>query len=575
MGSQVAEHNRVFCEKTNNLSKQASCASTLQHQIVASKLLECYTLIKRDISGIPVDINQPMKQFKLDLSKLFDLQVLLIEADPDLLHLFKQMLLNLGIKKIETARQIDELLGRETPVNVDIIFLDYAVDTQLTGGEIVDQLIQHGILPNRTRLVLMAQQNDRAQYAIEYPYHLISYLERPFNKVTLDQELKQHVLFYPQLRPLLTLAGIGRYADCLKLLLHTQSQPLPSGLEQILQRLRVQLLLDLHKFDAVIPLLKAPIAEQQGWALWALFRVRYERGDLTACQAFLTDSSEELARYMQRRELWLIYLALQERDYAAALQVVNKIPAVGMSSNLVRLVHLVMILADEFERAQDFIERKRRLAVRGELYVQLSIAQTRAVLWQLQHSEAEQRPALLSQLEQLQTQIRQDKTAAVFSVSVRLLEAHIWQFLDSTEKALQLIQDHLREVQWQQQPAYVLCHAALVFHSLQQTQLAADLLFYADNQIQSMLDNCHRVFIGCLHQHAFDLVYPAATRSIAYQQMASRYVQQQNLLAAAKMLRRACRYEPQNQTLRQALYKLMQQLGIQRFRGINLPQEQT
>lgn len=113
MGSQVAEHNRVFCEKTNNISKQASCAGTLQHQIVASKLLECYTLIKRDISGIPVDINQPMKQFKLDLSKLFDLQVLLIEADPDLLHLFKQMLLNLGIKKIETARQIDELLGRD------------------------------------------------------------------------------------------------------------------------------------------------------------------------------------------------------------------------------------------------------------------------------------------------------------------------------------------------------------------------------------------------------------------------------------------------------------------------------
>lgn len=516
-----------------------------------------------------------MSQFKLDLSKLFDLQVLLIEADPDLLHLFKQMLLNLGVRKIETARQIDDLLARDTPVNADIIFLDYAIDTQLTGGEIVDQLIQQGILPNRTRLVLMAQQNDRAQYAIEYPYHLISHLERPFNKITLDQELKQHVLFNPQLRPLLTLAGLGRYADCLKLLLHTQSQPVPPGLDQVLQRLRVQLLLDMHKFDAVVPLLKVPIAEQQGWALWALYRVRYERGDISACQAFLNDSSDELTRYQQRRELWLIYLALQERDYAAALQVVNKIPAVGMSSNLVRLTHLVMMLAGDVERAQDFIERKRRLAIRGELYVQLSIAQARAVLWRVQQSDNELQPALLSQFDQLLLQIRQDKTSTLFAVSICLLEAHAWQFRDSTDKALQLIQDHLREVQWPQQPAYVLCHAALVFHSLQQSRQAADLLFYADNQLQTMLDNCHRIFTGCLHQHAFDLIYPVEARASVYQQLAARYLQQQDLLAAAKMLRRACRYDAQNPALRQGLYKLMQQLGIQRFRGINLPQEQA
>ncbi len=51
-----------------------------------------------------------MSNLKLDLQKLFDLQVLLIESDQDLLHLFRQMLSSLGIKKIETARQIDELL---------------------------------------------------------------------------------------------------------------------------------------------------------------------------------------------------------------------------------------------------------------------------------------------------------------------------------------------------------------------------------------------------------------------------------------------------------------------------------
>ncbi len=514
-----------------------------------------------------------MTQFKLDLNKLFDLQVLLIEADPDLLHLFKQMLLNLGIRKIETARQIDDLLARDTPVSADVIFLDYAVDSQLTGGEIVDQLVQHGILPNRSRLVLMAQQNDRAQYAIEYPYHQISYLERPFNKISLDQELKQHVLFSPLLRPLLTLAGLGRYADCLKLLLHSQSQPTPPGMDLVLQRLRVQLLLDLHKFDAVVPLLKTAVAEQQGWALWALYRVRYERGDLNACRLFLTDSSEELARYAQRRELWLIYLALQERDYAAALTVVQKIPAAGMSSNIVRLAHLVMVLAGEHERAQDFIERKRRLAGRGELYVQLSISQARAVLWHVQQNDPTEHSLLFQQLDLLLQQIRQDKAAATFAVSVSLLEAHIAQYRSGEAQAWQVLQDHLRNTEWQQEPPSVLCHAALVFHSLHQPERAAEMLFYADNQLQRMLDNCHRVFTGCLHQHAFDLIYPQPARAAAYQQMARQYVLQQEWLAAAKMLRRACRYSPQDTELRQQLYHLMQQLGVQRFRGINLPQQ--
>jgi hypothetical protein len=516
-----------------------------------------------------------MTQFKLDLSKLFELQVLLIEADPDLLHLFKQMLLNLGVRKIETARQIDDLMARETPVSADIVFLDYAVDTQMTGGEIVDWLVQQGILPNRTRLVLMAQQNERAQYAIEYPYHQISYLERPFNKVALDQELKQQVMLGPLLRPILTLAGLGRFTDALKLLLHTQSQPLPPALEPILQRLRVQLLLDLHKFDAVIPLLKAPIAEQLGWALWALYRVRYERGDLAACQAFLQDDSDELARYAQRRELWQIYLALQERDYPAALQVANKIPAAGMSCHLVRLVHLVFFLAGDVDRAQEFIERKRRLAVRGDLYVQLSIAQTRAAIWRLQFSSAEQQPELQRQVEALLQQIRQDKAAAEHRISVTLLEVHLRQFTEGADRGLQLLQDQLRQTDWVKQPVSALCHAALVYSSLKQHQTAFDLLFYADNQLQQMLDNCHRVFSGCLHQHAFDLVFAsAADKILAYQRIANRYLQQSELLSAAKALRRACRYDPQNPTLRQQLYALMQQLGIQRFRGVNLPQEQ-
>lgn len=514
-----------------------------------------------------------MTHFKLDFSKLFELQVLLIAADLELLHLCKQMLLNLGIRKIDTIRQLDDLATQDKAISADIVLLDFAVDTRMTGGEILDWLVQRGLLLNRTRLVLMSDKNDHQQYAIEYPYHQISQLERPFNKVKLDQELKQHVMFTPLLRPLLTLAGCHRFSDCLKLLLHTQSQPMPAGLEQVLLRLRVQLLLDLNKFDAVLPLLKTPIAERQGWALWALYRIRYERGDLPACQAFLQDDSGELILYIQRRELWQIYLAFQEHDYPAALQIVNQIPVAGMSFELAQLVHLVFFLSGDFARAHDFIERKRRLAVRGDLYVQLGIAQTRAAIWRLQNCEPELQAQLQQQIESLLLQMREDKSAGSFHTSLCLLEAQRLQYTHSAAEALQLIQQRLQDVVWAKQPVSLLCHAVAVFADITQSPGALDLLYLAHQQLQQMPDNCQRLFNACLYQHTFDQLFAPSARSDAYQKLAGFYLQDSHPLSAAKLLRRACRYEPKNQKLRQQLYSLMQQLGIQRFRGINLPQE--
>jgi len=513
-----------------------------------------------------------MSNLKLDLQKLFDLQVLLIEADQDLLHLFRQMLSSLGIKKIETARQIDDFLQREEPLQADVVFLDYGVDEQLTGAEIANKLIQFGILPNRTRLVLMASQNDRAQYAIEFPYHIISYLPRPFNKLNLDLELKQHVMFSPVLKPLLTLAGIGRYQDCLKLLLHNLQQPLPTGLEPVLQRLRVQLLLDQYRYEAVVPLLRTPVAEQQGWALWALFRLRYERGDLAACHAFLADPSEEIARYAERRELWQIYLALQVEDYAKAYQVANTIPNVGMSQHLVRLVHMIMVLAGETQRAEEFIERKRRLAGRGELWLQLSLSHARAQIWRLQYIvlSEEGQQSLHTAIQLLLDQLRLDKTASDYRESLLLLDVHLQLFTHGKSVAQQHAAD-LAQIDWDRMSVSVLCHAAVVYHALDLTDRLLPLFVLADQKIQRMLDNCYRIFSGCLLQHAFNLTVPLAERSQFYQQMAAAQLQAGNMLASAKLLRRALSYEPGNEQLRQQIYGLMRQLGLTRFRGINLP----
>lgn len=512
-----------------------------------------------------------MQPYKLDLSKLFDLQVLVIESDIELLHLTKQLLFSLGIKNLDTVRSIDELSQREAATSYDVIFLNDETNDRINGAEIVEHLIAMGILPNRTRLVLLSANNGSAQYAIEYPYHQFSYVERPFNKNHLDHELKQQVMFSPFIRPILSLAGLCRYNDALKLLLHTQQQQLPPGLDDVLLRLKVQLLLEMHKYEAAVPLLKPAVSEQQGWALWALFRIRYERGDMHACAAFLAEPSEELARYPERRELWQLYFAIKAADFAKAARIAHQIPYVTMSAKMVRLVHLVFVEAGETALAIEFIERKRRLAVRGDLYVQLTSAQIRTVLRQMRLcQDPEQKQKLAEQIQHLLEVVRQDKKADCHELSIAMLQTAFIHLHDSRSAALAFWKRY-QQMSEQEQSIPVLCHAAMLMSMLGDTQLATDYLFKASRAFANQLDNSHRVFCSCVHQYSFQRVVPLEQRASTYISFAERHLQFEEKMAAAKMLLSAWQLKPGDIELQQRLYSLLRQLGLSRFRGITVP----
>lgn len=510
-----------------------------------------------------------MSQIKLDFSKLFELQVLVIESDQDLLHLIRQMLLGLGIKKLSSSRSVDEVLSQSEKLPYDVIFLDYGADESRTGAEVVEQMISAGILLSRTRLVLLAEQNDRAKYAIEYPYHQVEYLERPFNKVHLDNELKQHVMFSHWLKPILSLAGLQRYADAMKLVLHTQRQQVPAALQPVLQKLRVQLLLDLGQFDAVLPLLKAPLSEKQGWAIWALFKIRYERGDLSACEAFLQDPSEELAKYEERRELWQIYLAIQQHDYAKAAEVAAKIPNVGMSMNMVRLVHLVLVLAGKTEQAFEFIERKQRLAAKGEVFLNLSVAQARSLLYLLTlNADPFKAPVYKLQFNQLLQQIEQDRDLPLVQNQLLLLKAHLSCFEQNEPYAKQLMATYQQQSDQASATLAELCHAAVVYAALHDMHTVVDYLFLASKHLHQLPDNSNRVFASCLYRHAFDGIIDAEDRAATYAELAKRYLQQHELRLAAKMFYHAHQMAPEQTIYLQSLQQLLHKLELPRFRTV-------
>ena len=512
-----------------------------------------------------------MQPYKLDLSKLFDLQVLVIESDIELLHLTKQLLFSLGIKNLDTVRSIDELSQREVATSYDVIFLNDETNERMNGAEIVEHLIAMGILPNRTRLVLLSANNSSAQYAIEYPYHQFSYVERPFNKNHLDHELKQQVMFSPFIRPILSLAGLYRYNDALKLLLHTQQQELPPGLDEVLLRLKVQLLLEMHKYEAAVPLLKPAVTEQQGWALWALFRIRYERGDMQSCAAFLAEPSEELARYPERRELWQLYFAIKAADFAKAARIAHQIPYVTMSAKMVRLVHLVLVEAGENDIGIEFIERKRRLAVRGDLYVQLTSAKIRTMLREMRTcQDPEHKAKLAEQIQHLLELVKQDKKSEDHQLSIALLQTTFILLKDSRSAAMAFWKRHMTLAE-EEKSIPVLSHAAILMSMLGEDQQATDFLFRANRAFSHQLDNSHRVFCSCIHQYAFQRVVPAEKRADTYIRFAEQHLSFNEKMLAAKMLLSAWQLKPGDHELQQRLYSLLRQMGLPRFRGIIVP----
>lgn len=575
----------------------------LQFQHLASTLLHKSRPLNDDAFLAIAKLNDkdPAVNVKtLDLSKLFELQVLVIEYEQDLLHLMKQMLQSLGIRSISSCRHINELPEKKEKWAIDVILLAASNDDQHVSSDWIESLIAKGFVSSRTRLIMLLPPNANLSFIVEYPYLPISHLTRPFNKQQLDAQLKHHVLCQPVLKPIFALANLRRFSDALKIVLHNQQKKLAPAILTQLQKLKIQLLLDSDKYDVVLPLLKNPLATQQDWALWALFRIRYERGDHLGCEAFLVEHMTDLQHQAERRDAWRIYLALQRADYQQACQIANAIPNLNMSLHMVRLVHAVLLLSGQFSAALDFIERKRRLAVLSEQQLALAIAHARALMFislkqatQLSHAEEGSDPAgpeYSAQLEQVLAYIQQHLEFHTVQTEFKLLHAHhqLQQGQTATAKDLlsasnnhenrtNLHTNHGQGEPNNSEPVAIacLCHQAVVYRALGQIDDAIACLFQAQQHLATMFDNSRRLFANCLLESTLQMVIPTAERAKRYAELAERHRQHHAYYTAAKMYHAAWLMSEHSPTEAQhnlhQLLELMRQLGLPQFRGLRLP----
>lgn len=507
-----------------------------------------------------------MSLTRFDFSKLFDLNVLVIESDPASGHQLKQILTGLGIKKTELSRTVQPLLSGEDSAPYDVIFLDYDVEPSLSGADVIELLLHKHIISPLCRLVVLSAATERQKYAVDYPFHQVDFLDRPCNKFHIDEQLKLHVRLKPFLDQILPLVHKRRYVDAFKLIGELQ-QKAGADTPVAVQQLKAQILLELGVCDAALSLIKAACAKQQGWALWLQFLLEYEQGELDFCQSFLNNATEELSSYQERKEVWQIYLALENEDHAMALHVALKMPAAGMSTQITQLVQLVMMVSDKTEQAIELIERKRRLAGSGYQFCVLTVSLCKLLLYLMAQAGAEQRHIQYqAMLQQSFRQLITDKEASQFAADIIWLQGSLVAQADGKEAAITFLEKQKQHLAAMQMSVASLCQGAALMASLGKMNAAFDLMYLGNKALNVLPHSMHKVYAACVHQQALYLIYAAQDRGQIYAQMGLRHEKEGELRPAAQMYYKAYLAEPGYLTHQEHLANLLSQLKLSKFK---------
>ncbi len=503
---------------------------------------------------------------RFDFSKLFDLNVLVIESDPASGHQLKQILTGLGIKKVELSRSAQPLLNNESPVVYDVVFLDYDAEPSLCGADLIELLLYKHCVSPLCRLVVLSNEPDRQKYAVDYPFYQVDFLDRPCNKFHIDEQLKLHVRLKPFMDQILPLVHKRRYVDAFKLIGELQQRAGADTPVAVLQ-LKAQMLLELGVCDAATASLKSACAKQQDWALWLQFLVDYEQGDITACTDFLANEAVELQRYQERKEVWQIYLALQHEEYAAAFEVTAKWPAAAMSTHITQLVQLVMMASGRAEQAIELIERKRRLTGSGYPFCALTVSLCHILVFLLAQPGAESHSAgYQNMLQQGFRQLIADKEASQFATDIIWLQGYLLAYTENKDAAIAFLEKQKQHLASMSMPVTSQCHGALLMAQLGKWNAAFDLMYLANKAVHMMPHSIHKVYAACVHQQTFYSIYAKPDRGLMYAQMGLRHEKEAQLRPAAQMYYQAYLEEPERLAYQEHLANLLSQLKLSKFK---------
>lgn len=470
-----------------------------------------------------------------------------------------------------------ELGELEEPLNFHLVFIAEDYYSNVTGGELLDNLLSTKKISANTAIVMVGDMGDTVVHNYDSAIVLLDFLPRNFSlanfKTTVERMMASQHLFYS----VLTFVASGKLAFAYKALSQLDMKKVPRELIIEYCKLQVNLAFELGKYQEVLAICNKPQLKQFDWTVWPRFKANYELGNWQYCQESMRQPDFVDLPAGPMKLFWQLRVLIEQDQHQRALQLLGTYPKQDMSLSMVRLVFALTSVSGNWQQAEEFIERKIRLS-HSYPQVQATLINSQCSIYLYEFYAADSKEHKQHAIERLRAHLdsfSNHKMVSKFKYSIEVFRVYLEiAELGKTPSELEVatICQRLSEIEKNVTSPILMCRVAYAWHLLKQPERCFSMLLKADCAFSYTPFGCERLLLAMMFKQILFNVYPEQERAMVFKNIGKLHHKEQRYKLACKAYSRSLKYPGgAGQTL-ELLGKAMASAGMEMFAGYEAEQ---
>ena len=453
----------------------------------------------------------------------------------------------------------------------DLVILDENIDENRSGSEVIDGLLSSGIIKSTTGIILVCDESNNHVQDYDNPLMLLDFFSTPFSEKDVTDRVMSMAKAIILFKPTLTFIGNGKLSFAYKALNTIPKENISKDVIEKFLKLKINLTFETGNFTQVVSICSKPNVQGKSWSLWPNLKAHYELGNWDTCSKLLSEESFIGLPPGSMKLFWQLRILLQQQKFEDAIALINTYPSSSMPASMVRLVFLILVFAQKFNDAQEFIERKIRLARPNSLlFAQLTMSLCNIYIYDYLSSPSKDKTKILDKLEDRLNRFSKKHIAKRFSFEISVINVFLLIIKAGTKPdLLSNAKNRLDELSKLNDSVVIDCRIAYAWYLLGDHKKAFDAVVNVDTAFNDMPLNTERLILGLIQTQVFYAMYHPEKKFDAYHRIGDRHVEQKRYKLACKSYVRALQIEDQNH-VKEKLYKAMADADLPYLSGYQL-----
>lgn len=487
----------------------------------------------------------------------------------------KEACARIGITQV--TKVYTELGQLEEPLDFHIVFIAEDYYENVTGGELLDNLLSTKKLSANTAIVMVGDMGDTVVHNYDSAIILLDFLPRIFSlsnfQFIVERLIESQKLFYR----VLTFVASGRLAFAYKALTQLDMKQVPRELLIEYCKLQVNLAFELGKYREVLAICDKPQLQQYDWTVWPRIKANYELGNWQYCQESMRKQSFVSLPAGPMKLFWQLRVLIEQDSYQQALQLLESYPKQDMSLSMVRLVFALTSVSGNWQDAEQFIERKIRLS-NDYPQVQATLINSQCSIYLYEFYAADSQERKLHAMERLKLHLdsfSSHKMMSKFKYSIEVFRVYlaIAELGDHpVEHDVEAICQQLAEIEQNVSSPVLMCRVAYAWHLLKQPERCFNTLLKADCAFGYTPFGCERLLLAMMFKQILFNVYSEQERALVFKKIGQQHHKEQRYKLACKAYSRSLKHPGGAKQTLELLGKAMASAGMEMFAGYEAEQ---